>query len=230
MYKFPETLPSDEAGFVTGKGREDQVEAKLLGYRLSTSASGGAQIDMAFEVVKGTGIKSGEIEPSDVTGQIVITSKSLSAGAAVYTFNALRATGMLPSKASEAYAKDAAAQALVQRLKSQMAGQSPAAIVEKTGEAMTMLAINRGDMAATGAGQFTVRFSTASEEYNGTSRVKVGFINNIPRDVSADALLDITMGLATGALAGKKEAGPRKGSSTSAAPEVKAPNTDDVNF
>ena len=97
-------------------------------------------------------------------------------------------------------------------------------------ETMTLLAINRGDMAATGAGQFPVRFSTASEEYNGTSRIKVGFINNIPRDVNADALLDITLGLATGALAGKKEAGPRKGSSTSAAPDAKAPNTDDVNF
>lgn len=227
MYQFPETLPSDEANFVTGGKREDQVEAKLLGYRLTTGASGGAQVDMAFEVLKGNAIKKGEIEPSDVKGEIVITSKSLSAGAALYTFGALRATGMLPTNAVEAYAKDAQALALIQRVKTQLAGQSASHIAEKTAETMTLLAINRGDMKATGAGQFPVRFSVSSEEYNGTSRIKVGFINGIPRDVGADALLDVALNLAGGALAGKKD--PARKGQTSTTP-AKEPNTDDVSF
>ena len=57
----------------------------------------------------------------------------------------------------------------------------------------------------------------------------IGYQQSLPCD-HPDALLDITLSLATGALAGKKEGGSRKGSSTSAAPDAKAPNTDDVNF
>jgi hypothetical protein len=232
-FEWPESRSENECDFVTGKKSSDGVEAKLIALRLSQSSRATPQVEMAFRVQPGQkAIPVDGVEPVDQGGKVVITARSLNGGAAAITFGDLKHTGFSISKLLDAYKDDPQATAVRQQITARMAGQDKAAIQAKQEEALTLLALQRQDLAALGGGAEIVKLVCGEDTFGNQTRIKVKYINPIPKEYDVSGLLDLTMGLESGALSGKRSGGskaaqkPTGGTSAPPAKEV----DDDVAF
>ena len=238
-YQWPENI-TDEADFETKDPTDPKqrlfVEGRVIAVKLSMSgnASKPDQVEFAFKVNAGQrGLLVGDHTLSDVGGKVVHATKSFNGGAQEYTWAALRKLGFDEQKAAAAYANDTQAVALKQAMK--LKGRAD----EDITKAMGMLALTREDHTACGLGSVVARvttklddsdFAMKQEAKGNPRRIRLDFVNSIPRDATPDdtlALLDAIGGTMSGRSTALKPPA-RTGTQTSAAPA--GANTDSVEF
>lgn len=238
-FAWPETKSSDEACFTTpqkgefvnGKPLQEHtyVDARAIACRLSASQSGNGspdQVDVVYRVAPNQlALRKEDHTLSPVDGELVITTMSLNGGAYPITMKSLERSGFDSLKTVSYYEKDPKATSLIQQLKS--AGADAAQIQQ----AMGMLAIQRGDLAASGLGSSLVRLVVKNDTYKEQTRIKLAFVNAIPAPAKEDDVLRLVMNLprpgTPGATTTRAAAPSRQ---TSAAPAAGGPSKDNVDF
>lgn len=190
-YVFPETIPQHECDWLTNVEAKQKLDARCVGVKLDSDRKGSKLVRIALRLEPGQKVLSAvtnQIE--DFGGTVAITTRYLSGGAIEPTMNTLRILGMDASKARAAYAQDAHALALAQQAK--VLGYNDA----KIEEAMTLLALSRGDLAACGLGSKVARIDSKNDVFSTTKGEeivtrKVNWIEAIPAAVGADEVLGL---------------------------------------
>lgn len=243
-FPWPDPRPSDDADFVCPKKgdvvngevlkTDVYVEATVIAAKLSCSQSGNGapdQVDLVFRVEpKQYALMDGDYQLSDVGGRLVFGTNSFNGGAYDITLKGLQRCGFDPQKAVAAYARDAKAIALVSLLKS--SGNPADGTPERIAQTLGMVALQRGDLVASGLGSKKVRIVVKNDTYKDQVRRRLGFINSIPAPVEENDVLKLVRNLPSLPVPGAaRAAAPARQGATSAAPAPGGkPNDDDIKF
>lgn len=233
-FVFPEALPlKHECDWLTNSDAKQKLDARCVGIKLSTDKKGQPLVYIALRLEPGQqALDATTNVVRDFGGNVSITQRYMTPNAQDSTKSALRILGLDPTRARAAYAKDAQALSLVQQIK---AGGGTDEDIES---AMTLLAMQRGDIAACGLGSKIARIDSKNDTFT-TSKGeeivtrKINWIEAIPEAVGADQVLALAKSFGSFAppKAAPKVAGAQKtpAKATSAPPKA-ATDPDDVNF
>lgn len=232
-FTFPESLPQHECEWLTNAEAKQKLYARCCGVRISTDRKGQPVAHIALRVEDDQPVLNAVTnQPQSYNGTTAITVRYLTGGALENTMGVLRILGFDVTKARTSYAQDPQALAMVQQLKAK--GHND----DKIDEALSMLALQRGDIAACGLGSKVVRIDSKDDSFTtskGETIVtrKVNWIEAIPAPVTADAVLQLA-DLLGGAMrptkaAAKSTQASSKGA-TSAPPKAAAAAKDECDF
>lgn len=231
-FTFPESLPQHECEWLTNSEAKQKLDARCCGVRISTDRKGQPVAHIALRVVDDQPVLNAVTnQPQSYTGTTAITVRYLTGGALENTMGVLRILGFDVTKARAAYAQDPQALAMAQQLKAK--GHND----DKIDEALSMLALQRGDIAACGLGSKVVRIDSKNDPFT-TSKGetiitrKVNWIEAIPAPVTADSVLqlaDMLGGAMRPTKVAKSAQAPSKGA-TSAPPKAAAAAKDECDF
>ena len=233
-FTFPDALPpKHECDWLTDKESRQKLEARCCGIQVSTDRKGSPLAYVALRLEPNQQVfsaVSGTVE--EFGGTVAITTRYLTGGATENTMNALRILGFDVAKARAAYAQDPQALAMVQQAKAKGFDD------DRIDQVLSMLAMQRGDIAACGLGSKVARVDSKEDTFTpskGDEIVtrKVNWIEAIPAAVSADAvfgLADLLGGSMRPAKAAAKGAAAPAKAASSQPPKAASSKPDDVDF
>lgn len=231
-FTFPESLPQHECEWLTNSESKQKLDARCCGVRISTDRKGQPVAHIALRILDDQLVLNAVTnQQQNYSGTTAITVRYLTGGALENTMGVLRILGFDVTKARTAYAQDPQALAMAQQLKAK--GHND----DKIDEALSMLALQRGDIAACGLGSKVARIDSKNDSFT-TSKGetiitrKVNWIEAIPAPVTADSVLqlaDMLGGAMRPTKVAKSTQAPSKGA-TSAPPKSAAADKDECDF